>query len=108
MSKEIRRNALAEAILSANPPLLFEALGRNYFAAGHLPGAQALPLEELGKLAAELAPQKDKTIVVYCSSETCRNSHQAAEWLIGNGYRDVAVYTGGKRDWIEAGLKLEI
>ncbi len=108
MSKEISRAALAEAILRANPPVILEALGRGYFAAGHLPGAQAVPPEELARLAPELVPEKGKSIVVYCASQTCRNSHNVAEWLARHGYSDVAVYTGGKQDWTEAGLKLEV
>ena len=108
MSKEITRSALAEALLSKAPPIVLEALGRNYHASGHIPTAQALPLDELASLAPELVPDKDRAIVVYCSSTTCRNSHQAAEWLRGRGYRNVAVYAGGKQDWTEAGLKLEI
>lgn len=35
------------------------------------------------------------------------NSHQAAARLASQGYTNVAVYAGGKKDWSEAGLKLE-
>lgn len=108
MTKEISRAALAEAILSREPPVLLEALGRNYHAAGHLPGAHALPLDELARLAPELVPAKETPIVVYCASPACRNSHQAADWLVGNGYRSVTVYVGGKSDWTDAGLKLQV
>ncbi len=108
MPKEITRSALAEAILSVDPPVILEALGRGYFASGHLPGAQALPPEELARLAPELAPDRGKSIVVYCASKTCRNSHQAAQWLANHGYTDVAVYAGGKQDWTENGLKLDV
>jgi len=107
MAKEITRTALAEAILSKDPPIVLEALGRKYYDAGHIPTAQALPPDELAKLVPALAPDAAKAIVVYCASDTCANSHQAAAWLIDRGYSDVAVYVGGKKDWIEAGLKLE-
>jgi len=50
---------------------------------------------------------KDHAIVVYCASAACKNSHQAAERIAGLGYTNVAVYPGGKKDWIEAGLRLE-
>jgi rhodanese-related sulfurtransferase len=107
MTRQITRSELAEAILSRNPPVVVEALGHNYYASGHIPTAQALPLEELAKLAPELAPDKGRAMIVYCASDTCANSRQAAAWLTGQGYRDVAVYPGGKKDWTEAGLKLE-
>jgi rhodanese-related sulfurtransferase len=35
------------------------------------------------------------------------NSHQAAERLAAQGYSNVYVYAGGKKDWQQAGLKLE-
>ena len=54
-----------------------------------------------------MVPDKAVPIVVYCASETCRNSHQAAEVFKMLGYTDVAVYPGGKKDWEEAGLAFE-
>jgi rhodanese-related sulfurtransferase len=33
--------------------------------------------------------------------------HQAAAHLEKQGYRNVAIYPGGKADWVEAGLRLE-
>ena len=43
-----------------------------------------------------------------CANEACRNSHVAAQRLTAAGYRNVPVYAGGKQNWTEAGLKLEI
>lgn len=107
MSKEITRPALAEALLSKNPPILFEALDRKYFDSGHLPGARVLPPAEIDNIVPAQVAAKDMPIVVYCSSDTCMNSHQAAERLTASGYSNVSVYAGGKKDWSEAGLKLE-
>ena len=47
MPKEITRPLLAEALLSKNPPIVFEALDRKYFNAGHIPTARVLPLAEI-------------------------------------------------------------
>jgi rhodanese-related sulfurtransferase len=107
MSKEITRPALAEALLSKNPPIVFEALDRKYFDVGHIPTAKVLPLAEIDAVVPDHVARKDAPIVLYCASATCRNSHQAAEYLAAQGYTDVAVYAGGKQDWSEAGLKLE-
>ena len=46
-------------------------------------------------------------MVVYCASETCQNSHQAAAELTRLGYVDVRVYAGGKLDWQSANLPTE-
>jgi rhodanese-related sulfurtransferase len=108
MPKEITRASLAEAILSKTPPILVEALPRRNYESGHIPGARPLPLDELARLAPGLAPDKDAAIVVYCSNLACPNSHQAAEFLTARGYRNVTVYSAGKQDWTEAGLKLEV
>ncbi len=107
MSKEISRLALAEALLSRNPPIVFEALDRKYFDVGHIPTARALPPAEIDSVVPAHVARKDAPIVVYCSSDTCMKSHQAAERLVAQGYSNVAVYAGGKKDWQEAGLKLE-
>jgi rhodanese-related sulfurtransferase len=106
MPKEITRPSLAEALLSKNPPAVFEALDRKYFDAGHIPTARVLPLAEIESVASQVA-RKDAPIVLYCASASCQNSHQAAEQLAARGYTDVAVYPGGKQDWCEAGLRLE-
>jgi rhodanese-related sulfurtransferase len=108
MTKEITRGGLAEALLSRTPPIVLEALPRKYFDAGHIPTARPLPLDELDRIAPAVATDKSEAIVVYCASVTCQNSHQAAERLAGLGYSNVAVYAGGKQDWKDAGLRLEI
>jgi rhodanese-related sulfurtransferase len=108
MTKDITRGALAEALLSRTPPIVLEALPRKYFDVGHIPTARALPLDELEKIVPAVAADPAGAIVVYCASATCQNSHQAAKRLAELGYRNVAVYAGGKQDWKEAGLRLEI
>jgi rhodanese-related sulfurtransferase len=104
--KEISRAALSEALLSRSPPVVFEALDQKYYDSGHLPTARMLPPAETDRVAS-LVADKEQTIVVYCASAACQNSHQAAARLDQQGYRNVAVYAGGKADWVEAGLRLE-
>lgn len=104
--KEISRATLSEALLSKRPPVVLEALDRKYYDDGHIPTARLLPLAEIDRVPAIVA-DKDQAIVLYCASATCRNSHQAATHLERQGYRNVAVYSGGKADWIGAGLRLE-
>ena len=103
----MQSSRLAEALLSENPPILFEALDRKYFDTGHIPTAKVLPPAEIDSVVPAQVGAKDAPIVVYCSSDSCQNSHQAAARLVSQGYTNVAVYAGGKKDWSEAGLKLE-
>ncbi len=104
--KEISRSALSEALLSRSPPIIFEALDKKYYDNGHIPTARLLPPEEIDRVTS-IVTDKGQAIVLYCASVTCQNSHQAAARLANQGYRDVAVYPGGKADWVEAGLRLE-
>jgi len=104
--KEISRAALSEALLSRSPPVVIEALDRKYYDSGHIPTARMLPLAETDRVASIVA-DKEQAVVVYCASATCQNSHQAAARLEAQGYRNVAVYAGGKADWVGAGLRLE-
>ncbi|AKF10135.1 rhodanese-like domain-containing protein [Sandaracinus amylolyticus] len=103
----IDRQQLTTLIARGTPVVLLEALPERYFAAGHLPGARHFPHDRAAELAASVVPEREATIVVYCASETCRNSHVAAAALTQLGYPDVRVYAGGKKDWQEAGLVLE-
>ena len=88
------------------PPLLVEALGSDYWADAHLPGALNIPADQVDRLAPRLLPDLDAEIVIYCST-TCQNSDIAARRLVELGYRNVLVYDGGKEDWIEHGLPVE-
>lgn len=107
MTHEISRSELAEALLSKAPPVLFEALDQKHYDHGHLPTARMLPPAEVDSVVDATVASMDAPIVIYCASDTCRNSHEAAAHLVGRGFRNVAVYTGGKQDWVAAGLRLE-
>jgi rhodanese-related sulfurtransferase len=72
-----------------------------------LPGARQLDYANALGHAHLLKLEASDRIVVYCASDTCANSHQAAEALTAAGFTDVSVYVGGKKDWTEAGLALE-
>ncbi len=107
MSKVITREEL-QVRIAANPDLLIlEALPEKYYRDGHLPGAKHMPHDQTKQLAAGLAPNRESEIVVYCASNTCQNSHIAANYLTQLGYSHVAVYAGGKQDWNDAGLPFE-
>lgn len=107
MLKMIDRVQLHAKLGAMPQPVLVEALPRKYFDDGHLPGARHLPHDQVRALAPTVLPDLDAEIVVYCASDTCQNSHIAARVLGQIGYRNVAVYAGGKKDWSEAGLPLE-
>ena len=107
MYQTIAREELRRKLAGANPPVLAEALPEKYFRDWHLPGARHLPHDEVDRLAAGVLPDKTAEIVVYCASRSCQNSHVAAHRLAQLGYKNIAVYAGGKQDWTDAGLPVE-
>lgn len=107
MVKIVNRVELQALKSNGVEPVLIEALPQKYYDEGHLPGARHLPLDQVKDRAGEVAPDKSAPIVVYCASDTCRSSSEAASQLNELGYSDVSVYPGGKKDWEEAGLAFE-
>lgn len=107
MTKQIELAELRARLGDGERPVLVEALPEKYYADWHLPGARHLPHDAVGALAGTVLPDKDAAIVVYCASRSCRNSHIAAQQLESMGYRNVAVYGGGKQEWSDAGLPVE-
>lgn len=65
MATPISRDELRAKIQRGDTFHLFEVLPRMYWRKHHLPGAQSLPLDELGTIAT-LVPDKRAEIVVYC------------------------------------------
>jgi rhodanese-related sulfurtransferase/predicted transcriptional regulator len=73
----------------------------NEYAAGHLPYARSLPLEELQQRLAELP--RDKPVVAYCRGPFCLMAVEAAEFLRRHGYQAVR-FEDGVAEWRAHGL----
>lgn len=65
------------------------------YQAGHLPGAQLMPVAELGARSAELDP--DKPTLIYCAIGG--RSRVAAQMLAGKGFSEVINLSGGIKAW---------
>lgn len=103
MTASITRDDLKAAI-DAGTVTLVDALGGEYYARQHLPGAIALVLADVDARAATVLPDRDAAIVTYCSNTACPNSGQVAERLTALGYTNVRKYREGIEDWVSAGL----
>lgn len=62
-----------------------------------LPGSQLVPLPELPARAAEIAPQAEALLVVYCHHGV--RSLSAAHYLLGVGHKAVVSLAGGIDAW---------
>lgn len=107
MAATISREQLQQAIDTGDVTVV-ETLRDEHFQQGHLPGAIHIHFESVAELAGDLLPDKEASIVTYCSDTACRNSESAANQLTAMGYTNVRKYAEGKRDWEEAGLPLEV
>lgn len=106
MPTPITREDLQARLASRGRPVLVEALGAAFYADAHLPGAINIPRGQVDRLAPQLIPGLDVPIVVYCSG-SCSSADAVARRLEAVGYTKVAVYAGGKEDWVEHGLPVE-
>lgn len=106
MPTPISRQELALRLRLGVPLALVEALGPDWWADAHLPGAVNVPASMVEQLAPRLLPDREKPVVVY-ASRSCTEAGPAAAALEALGYRRVHVYDAGKEDWIEAGLPVD-
>jgi len=106
MTALITRDELKAAI-DAGTVTVVDALGGDYYAKQHLPGAVALTPGEVDAMASTVLPDRQAPIVTYCSNPACPNSGQVADRLTALGYGNVRKYREGIEDWTEAGLPTE-
>jgi len=87
----------AKQIMDENPAVIvLDVREPSEYDAGHIPNATLLPLGQIAQRAAEVLPDRDAAILVYCRSG--RRSRSGAETLIGLGYTNV-LDMGGISGW---------
>ena len=104
---EIERDELRSRIERGDDFVLVDALAPLSYGAAHLPGAINIPPDRVDALAERRIPSRETPVVVYCAGPDCDSSVEVARRLLELGYRDVAHYAGGKREWADAGLPVE-
>ena len=74
------------------------------YAAGHIPGAVSVPLNELEERIQEISPENK--IVAYCRGPYCLLASRAVELLRSKGFEAVRI-RDGVHEWKMHGLQLE-
>jgi rhodanese-related sulfurtransferase len=74
------------------------------YAAGHIPGARSVPLQELRKTLRSIP--RDQEVVAYCHGPYCVLSLEAVELLSAKGYRATRL-EDSVAEWAAAGLPVE-
>lgn len=90
--------------LASGSAVLLDVRPAIEFAAGHLPGARSIPLDELPERLDELP--HDRLIVAYCRGPLCVYADQALERIIASGRR-AARLEEGVAEWQQAGRAIE-
>ena len=75
------------------------------YAAGHIPGAVSIPIDELPARLAELPP--DAEVIAYCRGPYCVFAHDAVRLLTAHGRRAVRL-ADGLLDWRLADHPIEV
>ena len=84
-------------------PFLLDVREPWEFVAGHVPGAQLIPLGEVERRVSQIP--RDRPIFAICHSG--QRSLAAANYLLALGYREVVNVDGGTAAWIERGYPVD-
>ncbi|MBI5915447.1 MAG: metalloregulator ArsR/SmtB family transcription factor [Bacteroidetes bacterium] len=82
--RQFRGDTFLKGVASPQNALLLDVRPPDEFAAGHLPNALSIPIEELPQRLAELPRQK--TIIAYCRGPFCTLADEAVQLLKANGF----------------------
>ena len=99
-------HALHAQLANDDRPVLVNALARQGFEEGRIPGSINIPTSDALRIAPDLLAH-DQRIVVYCSSRSCTASPTLAQKLVDLGYSAVTDFEGGLEEWERAGLPTE-
>ena len=101
--REIAASELA-AMVEANQALVIDVREVEEFAAGHIPGALSIPVQELKARLKEL--KKSREVVAYCRGPYCVYADQAVALLRAKGRRARRLLEGFP-EWRAAGLPVQ-
>jgi rhodanese-related sulfurtransferase len=97
----VTREELARRLQDGDPLVVLDVRPAAEHAAGHLPGAVSIPVDELRRRLAELPG--DREIVAYCRGPYCAFAHEAVAALREQGF-SARRLEDGLPEWQAAGL----
>ena len=101
----VTREELARRLENGDPVLVLDVRPATEHAAGHVPGAVSIPVEELHRRMAEVP--RDREIVAYCRGPYCAFAHEAVELLRDEGFAARRL-EDGLPEWQAAGLAVAL
>ena len=87
-----------------NSAVLIDARPYKKYLSETIAGSISIPDTEVEKLKGRFPVHQNEKIIIFCGGYQCVKSHNLAKKLIGMGYRDINVFSGGLPSWKKAGL----
>jgi rhodanese-related sulfurtransferase len=91
--------------LQQGPVTVVDVNSRQSWESARVPGA--VHVDPFVFADADLPPDKETALVIYCSNFMCRKAPRAARRAVGMGFRNVRVMSAGISGWLDAGLPIE-
>ncbi|GAC1330656.1 MAG: rhodanese-like domain-containing protein [Chloroflexota bacterium] len=107
MATTLTRKALQKKLQRHEPVVLVDLLPSVDYSYAHLPGAINIPYTQVDELAPRLLPNRQQAVVLYYANAFYPVPHAVATRLERMGYSNVMEYSGGKQEWMMAGLPME-
>jgi rhodanese-related sulfurtransferase len=101
---EVTRDELLLRLESGDVTVI-DVRPREEYAAGHIPGALSLPIDELADRLGELPD--DATVIAYCRGPYCVMAHEAVRALAAEGRRALRL-SDGMLEWRLADLPVAV
>jgi len=99
----------AEDLWFNQQAIIIDSRSEDEFIKGHIPGAVSMPLEKIKADDSTIISQlpQGRTLMIYCEGGDCLTSLNLARILYQRGFLDLRVFSGGWKEWTEAGLPTE-
>jgi len=106
---QINTCEIIKQIVQDKTRIILDVRPREIYNQGHLPGALSFPLIEFDQNIMQFldSVNRQSSLLVYCSSIECTDSHTIAQRLKDLRYDDIKVFSGGFRQWQEKGYEIE-
>jgi sulfur-carrier protein adenylyltransferase/sulfurtransferase len=96
----------AREVIESGDPIIVDVREQDEWDEGRIPGAVHVPRGHLESRIEGVAPDRDRSLVVYCSAGN--RSAFAAKTLEELGYTDVVSLAGGFTDWKRNGFPVDL
>ena len=96
----------AEELFARKEAVFIDSRSRKKFLSGHILGAMNFPYEEVKEnIPSDFSSFKfEQILVVYCDGDECQSSVELAKSLHKQGFKNIKVFFGGWREWVELRL----